>query len=247
MTALVDLHIRVEAGSHEFDPYSDDLYARLGVSRDATECEVLSAYRTAARLTHPDKAGGNGEAFKNVQEAYEVLSNASRRGLYDATNEKGVGALKKQAQKELVTLFGAVVDNMSVEQLKEADVMEVMERQLEGNSKMLKADRTKKKKTIKKLEMVASRLVAKKGAAKNKDGTDILHYALQHRLRGLEGELRELDVKEAVIAAIRSEMEVFEYNHDVPPPTAAYAASKVFGYGLDELASLFDVTSTTAE
>ena len=67
-----------------------DYYAVLGVLRDATAEEIRQAYLTAAQRLHPDKnkAAGETELFLEVQQAYEVLSNAKRRKAYDATLPK---------------------------------------------------------------------------------------------------------------------------------------------------------------
>lgn len=64
-----------------------DHYAILGVLRDATTEEIKHAYLGAAQRLHPDKnvAAGETELFLEIQQAYEVLSNPSRRSQYDAT------------------------------------------------------------------------------------------------------------------------------------------------------------------
>jgi len=67
-------------------PKSEDLYARLGVPRTATEDEIKKAYRKLALKYHPDK-GGDAEVFKSYAEAYAVLSDAEKRRVYDATGE----------------------------------------------------------------------------------------------------------------------------------------------------------------
>lgn len=70
-----------------------DYYRILGVSRNATQDEIKSAFRKLALKYHPDRNPGNKEAeakFKEINEAYEVLSNPEKRRLYDAYGEDGL-------------------------------------------------------------------------------------------------------------------------------------------------------------
>ncbi|MGY1822449.1 molecular chaperone DnaJ [Geodermatophilus sp. SYSU D00079] len=63
-----------------------DYYAALGVAQDADAAAIKKAYRQLARDLHPDKNPGNSEAearFKEVSEAYDVLSDTKRRAEYD--------------------------------------------------------------------------------------------------------------------------------------------------------------------
>lgn len=65
-----------------------DLYRVLGVSPDASEEDIKRAYRRRARESHPD-AGGDEEDFKEVQHAYQVLSDPRRRARYDRFGDDG--------------------------------------------------------------------------------------------------------------------------------------------------------------
>lgn len=70
-----------------------DYYRTLGVSRNATEEEIKSAFRKLALKYHPDRNPDNKEAeskFKEINEAYEVLSNPEKRRIYDSYGEEGL-------------------------------------------------------------------------------------------------------------------------------------------------------------
>ena len=78
---------------------SRDLYAALGVRRDASDEDIKRAYRKLAARLHPDKQRGVEDArraaqaeFASVSEAYEILSDGERRKTYDVYGMEGVRA-----------------------------------------------------------------------------------------------------------------------------------------------------------
>src|ERR1700687_98846 len=70
-----------------------DYYEILGVSRDADDQQIKSAYRKLAREPHRDVTPGNDqseERFKEAAEAYSVLSDPQKRAAYDRYGHQGV-------------------------------------------------------------------------------------------------------------------------------------------------------------
>jgi len=59
-----------------------DYYKLLNVNKEASDSEIKKSYRKLAKENHPDK-GGDPEKFKQIAEAYEVLSNKDKRTQYD--------------------------------------------------------------------------------------------------------------------------------------------------------------------
>lgn len=62
---------------------ASDYYELLGVSKGASDDEIKKAYRKLAHKYHPDKSGGDEAKFKEISEAYQVLSDKTKRQQYD--------------------------------------------------------------------------------------------------------------------------------------------------------------------
>ncbi len=86
------------------------LYDTLGVSPSASESELKAAYRKLALKFHPDKNPDAGDKFKDISHAYEVLSDAEKRQVYDNYGEAGLngdgGASGMNAEDLFAQFFG---------------------------------------------------------------------------------------------------------------------------------------------
>lgn len=63
--------------------FMKDYYQTLGVAKTASEDEIKRAYRKLAHRYHPDKSSGDEKKFKEINEAYQVLSDKAKRAQYD--------------------------------------------------------------------------------------------------------------------------------------------------------------------
>lgn len=67
-----------------------DFYKILGIEKNASESEIKSAFRKLAMKYHPDRPEANEEKFKEINKAYEVLSDSKKRAAYDQFGHAGV-------------------------------------------------------------------------------------------------------------------------------------------------------------
>ena len=80
----------------------EDWYAVLGVEEDASAQDIKKRYRRLSMELHPDKPGGDAEKFAQVVEAYEVLSDADKRAVYDKDTGRGDGTVRFYQEEQSV-------------------------------------------------------------------------------------------------------------------------------------------------
>ena len=82
-------------------------YSILGVTPDSTDAEIKSAYRKLARKFHPDLNPYGTEQFKDITEAYDVLSDSKKRMHYDTVNGFFKSSKKNRRKSAYITTAGS--------------------------------------------------------------------------------------------------------------------------------------------
>lgn len=206
---------------------AENLYDRLGVKPDADQAAIKKAYRAKARKHHPD-AGGNAEAFRLIQQAYDVLSDPVRRAAYDrdGTIDAGnpdntmaevfqmiqlaLGEVLNGATESLVTAFAP-------RPIEQRPICVLVEQNVSGK---LKNTRTK----IKDFEAEHARMSKLVGRFKYKgDGVNVMASMIEDRVAKLKA---NIDLGRATETMLRKTLEVLK-DYDFEADTEAAPGSPV--------------------
>ena len=168
------------------------LYDDLGVRPDATEAEIASAYRKAARRHHPD-AGGNAADFDKIQRAATILRDPARRAEYDRTGtvEDSGPSLQAQANELLCSVFAQVI--AQVDDLGLIDVVKSVRKSLEHQRDQVASQRSQTVTHRSRLQGTAKRLSYSGGE------TDVIHRMIDAQILALDAKLIEIDRTTAMI------------------------------------------------
>lgn len=166
-----------------------DLYADLGVARDATPEEIKAAYRRLAMQHHPDR-GGDDEEFKKVQNAYDVLSDLGKRAEYDATGKIPGRKIDEEEmlRREAIKIFSEAINSVGDKPYR-VDIVEVMVMVVNDKQNEFTRVIVKTKKQIETLEKCRPRMKRKDGAA----GPNALGEFIDANLLAARDELRRLE------------------------------------------------------
>lgn len=135
------------------------LYEILGVDEAANERDIKKAYRKLAHKYHPDRDGGDAEKFRQVQEAYDVLSDPEMRARYDETGETEKPSFS-QEQLELAALFNAIISDWDGEG--RFDFIAKAKRLTAQKNDLIVANMRRIRNRIAKYQKLSGRITAKK-------------------------------------------------------------------------------------
>lgn len=185
------------------DTKKRDLYLLLGVERNATRDEIKAAYRLRALQCHPDRNPDQVEQaeaiFKEVKEAYEILSDPQRRREYDVLGET-LGPIEEQAADSLEALILSVYDKLEGSPLENAVSVVRLNYQLESDKHIelrVKYKRMKRQR----LEVVRRRANM---------GDNVFRKVGDRRLRELEIDIMKARREMAVMRALEALLQDYQ-------------------------------------
>lgn len=194
-----------------------DPYKTLKVNRSASLDEIQAAYRVLAKKHHPDRNIGNpkaAERFKEIQAAWELLSDPERRARFDATGdteepkdtvENAILPVLAQLLRETV----AAVDANWPADVNRVDLVGEMARSLARHQEKLKQQRLNAQKTKAKWAAIAERIV-------NLDGSEnTLQRVAQDAAAQAEGQLQGVEQLIELNIKATAYLKKFGYTIDV--------------------------------
>jgi len=180
-----------------------NLYDILGLSKNATFEEIKAKYKSLAQQHHPDK-GGDPELFKEIKNAYEVLSDPVNRKKYDTTGHYESGtSLRDQALEQLSRLFFNLLPNINPDL---DDLILIMKNEsrreklnINNNINMCNGYIFRLKKIIKKIKK------------KNDQGENLLKMFAENQLKNHENELENFIRQIQIVDMVIEMLEDYQY------------------------------------
>lgn len=188
-------------------------YKTLNVPKNADKHAIKKAYRSKAREAHPDM-GGSQEAMIELNLAYAVLSDDSRRESYDRT---GKDEPPQDLLAEAITIV-AQIFNQTLEQNHPRPV-QFLNLALEGNLRSINQQQITTKSCIAKLKRL-------RGKVSVKNGENLYHQILDQRIAQLNANLVGLARAEQAMTKAKEVAEAYSEDHVDPPvaPTMYFAS-----------------------
>jgi hypothetical protein len=192
------------------------LYQILDISVNALPEEIKAAYKRLAMKHHPDRNNDeDGEKFKAIKAAYDVLSDPDRRAHYDKTGDIPVeGPTGPDAiTREIMTIFRGLIN--SCPDLSTHDVAAQAKLQLQEHIINLQGNIEINKKGIARLKAGKDRMTL------NGEKSGIFNDILQGQIDKKEDLLLSLTADIDLLADVIEELSHYEYTFEAPPPTPA--------------------------
>lgn len=199
-------------------------YETIGVKPDASPAEIKREFRAKAASAHPDKAGGDEARMAELNHAYEILRNPSRRLLYDKTGEDNARPYDEQIRSMLMMLFTDAL------QKEVPNVLKHCEKSVRDGQEKIKQQQREVKETRKKLQARRDKITAK--------GANMFHALIDQLLAQADQQLARLDAEAKLGTDALTALK--EYKSTEKDPSRLYAQSQSYnqqgrGFGLSDI------------
>lgn len=188
------------------------LYTILDVENEASPEDIKKAYRKKAQAHHPDKEGGDEELFKEIQKAYEILSDANKRKHYDETGEESKDNLNNEV---IESLIGIVLNVIQGNDVKRNNILATAITLVNRQQDTHRSKRKQAKLEHERLVEAARRITCVKGKE------NILKLAIESQANRIKLAMREIDKVLAIGEEILVVIADYSYETDQPQSPAA--------------------------
>lgn len=216
-----------------------DLYAELGVAKDADAATIKRAHRKRVSKTHPDVSGGDAEAFRKAQHAYLVLADPERRKRYDETGDEGEQGQRSRSPEEMeaeeaTQILGALVAAMISDPgttdhaISHTDFAAQMRAVLESSGRTRKSELAQTERQIVRAEKMAKRWRKKK--KRGDKAPDLIAAMFASQIAGMRQRIEAIQRAERVNDRVLAMVDAYEYEHDPAPPASPLADLGIGGF-----------------
>lgn len=195
-----------------------DLYATLGIKRDATRIQIRSAYRKLSKKYHPDMEDGDAEMFAAVAQAHEVLTDDRQKAHYDRTGEFLGKTPEGNPDAEMYNFITQCVVQ-AIAQLVDYpgfDLMKSLKEVIQNSRQTLLGQQREQTAYKAKLDKARARIKTKQ------DGTDnLLEKLVNSQISQIDGQLSTINVKLGQMK--RADEFIDAYTYDVDKSASQYS------------------------
>lgn len=180
-----------------------EYYKILGLTSEATNGEIKKAYRKLAKERHPDTDTGSEEAFRELSEAYEVLSDGAKRDRYDRGEPVESESKEGRARRNISKIFDTIINSDFFDPAS-TDLSKRIDGEINEASIKMNDDMEEMEIHIRKLEDIKGRI----------DGAEYLKEFIDNSITMLKAKIARVQ-EEIEIAEIMSKtLEGFTYEKD---------------------------------
>lgn len=158
-----------------------DLYDILGINKDATAADIKAAFRKRAKEQHPDTHEGTEAAMQDINRAYAILKDPTKRKAYDKGGEDAANESRRdRAVSYAVQIAGQLIEKNP------PDIKQAINNLLESWKRSYTSGRRNKDRELRSIQAFKTRIV-------NAPDYDIISMVTDEAAKKIEAELKEID------------------------------------------------------